>query len=500
MKNNLYKQNKGPSVLRRVSYWFDDQVFAEKLNNPLGYGLLIAASVAITFVITKLSLTYGSVFLLLLLGGAGAIVCLLDATFGLFLTIFLSFFIFQIKRYFGDELPIGAMVEVLLFITFIGIFTKKAKQNAPGWRYANNPITYIYMIYVLYVFIQAFNPEMDSIRGWLFIVRKLAGFMMAYFVVLYVFDLKFLKNFVKLWLALSLLAALYGCYQEWFGFLPFESDWVTQDEARYGLYFINGHFRKFSFLSDPAAFGILMATTGLLSITLAMGSFRLWKKAALILAGMIMFLAMAYSGTRTAYAMIPAGLVIFVLMTITHRSTLILTTLAVVVFAVLMFGPIYGNVTINRIRSTFQLSEDASLNVRDVNRARIQPYLYNHPIGGGLSTSGLAGMKYNPNHILAGFPPDSGYLRVALETGWIGLAITCLLYFVILYIGVKGYYRERNPRIRVYYVGIVTMIYALVIAQYAQVAISQLPGALLFYPALAIIGCLYRDGQRRVPE
>ena len=500
MRNNLYKQDKKLPALRRVSYWFDNQIFAEKLNNPLGYGLLVAISVAITFVITKLSLTYGSVFLLLLLGGAGAIVCLLNATFGLFLTIFLSFFIFQIKRYFGEELPIGAVVEVLLFITFIGIFTKKAKQNTLGWRYANNPITYIYMIYVAYVFIQAFNPEMDSVRGWLFIVRKLAGFMMAYFVVLYVFDLKFLKNFIKFWLALSLLAALYGCYQEWFGFLPFESDWVTQDETRFGLYFINGHFRKFSFLSDPAAFGILMATTGLLSITLAMGAFQPWKRVALVVASLVMFLAMAYSGTRTAYAMIPAGLVIFVLMTITHRSTLIFTTLAVVVAAVLLFGPIYGNGTINRIRSTFQLSEDASLNVRDVNRARIQPYLYEHPIGGGLSTSGLAGMKYNPNHLLAGFPPDSGYLRIALETGWIGLAITCILYFVILYIGVKGYYRERDPRIRIYYVSTVTMIYALVIAQYAQVAISQLPGALLFYPSLAIIGCLYRDGQQRVPK
>ena len=495
MKNSSYRQNKGSSALQRVSYWFDSKIFAEKLNNPLGYILLIAVSVGITFVITKLSITYGSMFLVLLLGGAAAIVCLLNATLGLFITIFLSFFVFQIKRYFGDELPLGAMVEVLLFVTFIGIFTKKAKQNTVGWRNASTPITYIYVVYIVYVFVQAVNPEMDSIRGWLFIVRKLAGFMMAYFIVLYVFDHKFLKKFIKLWLALSLLAAFYGCFQEWFGFLPFEENWVRQDDTRFGLYFINGHFRKFSFLSDPAAFGILMATTGLLSLSLAMGPFQGPKKVVLILASAVMFLAMAYSGTRTAYAMIPAGLVLFGLMTIARRSTLILATLAVAVFAVLMFGPIYGNVTINRIRSTFELSEDASLNVRDVNRARIQPYIYSHPIGGGLSTTGLAGVKYNPHHILAGFPPDSGYLRVALETGWIGLALTCILYFIILYVGVKGYYRERDPEVKIYYASIVTMIYALVIAQYAQVAISQLPGALLFYPALAIIGCLYKKTQ-----
>ena len=498
MKNKLYKRGRESTVLHRVSHWLDDKIFVEKLNNPLGYGLLILASVALTFMITQLRPTYASVFLLLMIGGAAAVVCLLNATFGLFLTIFLSFFIFQIKRYFGDELPMGAVVEVLLFITFVGIFTKKANRDAPGWRYANNPITYIYLIYVAYVFIQAFNPEMDSMLGWLFIVRKLAGFMMAYFIVLYTFNRQFLRNFIKFWLGMSLVAALYGCYQEWFGFFPFEADWITQDETRYGLYFIDGHFRKFSILSDPTAFGILMATTGLLSLTLAMGSFQLQKRVVLVLVSVLMFVAMAYSGARTAYAMIPAGLVIFVLMTITHRSTLILTTLAIVVFAVIIFGPIYGNTTINRIRSTFELSEDASLNVRDVNRARIQPYLYKHPMGGGLSTSGLAGMKYNPNHLLAGFPPDSGYLRIALETGWIGLIITCVLYFIVLYVGIRGYYQERDPRVRTYYVSIVTMIYALIIAQYAQVAISQLPGALLFYPALAILGCLYRDGQRRV--
>ena len=52
--------------------------------------------------------------------------------------------------------------------------------------------------------------------------------------------------------------------------------------------------------------------------------------------------------------------------------------------AFVLFAPIYGNGTINRLRSTFQISTDASLQVRDVNRHFIQPYSYSHPIGGGI--------------------------------------------------------------------------------------------------------------------
>ena len=488
--------DKESSASQKISYWLSTKVFAEKLNNPLGYVILLGASVVITFVIIKIGFTYGSVFPILLLGGAAALVCLFNARFGFFLTMFLSFFIFYIKRYFGEDLPVGALIEILLFITFVGIFVNKARRDSVGWRYINNPITYVYLIYIAYVFIQAFNPEMYSLQGWLFIVRKLAGFLMAYFIVIYVFDLRFLRSFLKFWLFLALLAGAYGCYQEWFGFFPFEENWVRQDELRFGLYYIDGHFRKFSFLSDPAAFGILMAISGLLALVIATGDLQGWKRVVLVLASVVMFMAMAYSGTRTAYAMIPAGLVIFGLMTITHKNTLILATFSVIVFAVIMFGPIYGNSTINRIRSTFQFSEDASLNVRDVNRARIQPYLYDHPIGGGLATSGVLGLKYNPSHVLAGFPPDSGYLRTALETGWIGLLITCVLYFIILYVGVRGYYRGRDPSLKIYYVAIITVVYALIIAQYAQVAIGQVPGALIFYPSLAIIACLYQYDQQ----
>src|SRR5205085_4667874 len=122
----------------------------------------------------------------------------------------------------------------------------------------------------------------------------------------------------------------------------------------------------------------------------------------------ILMLGMAYSGTRTTNIMLPAGLCLYALLTITDKKTLVTVFVAILGMAFIFFGPIQ-NGTINRMRTTFD-TKDESANVRDINRKYIQPYIYSHPLGGGIATAGVLGEKYNPGHPLAGFPPDSGLL------------------------------------------------------------------------------------------
>jgi MFS family permease len=212
------------------------------------------------------------------------------------------------------------------------------------------------------------------------------------------------------------------------------------------------------------------------------------KRRWLLVAGIIfMTLGMTYSGTRTAYIIIPAGLCIYALMTINNRRTLIFMAGFILFFVVLIFGPFYSINAVNRVRTSFKFSDDESMNVRDQNRKMIQPYIYSHPLGGGVATSGVLGLLYNPGHPLAGFPPDSGYLRAAIETGPIGLAYTLFMFFVMLQVGIRNYYASRSKKTRTIYVGLVACMFAYMIAQYAQVAIGQMPGAFFFYGGMAII-------------
>ena len=184
-------------------------------------------------------------------------------------------------------------------------------------------------------------------------------------------------------------------------------------------------------------------------------------------------------------------------MTIRNKTTLITVFASAIIAFFILYIPI-DNAVLNRVRSTFN-SQDASLNVRDVNRHYIQPYIYAHPIGGGIATTGSEGLVYNPDHVLAGFPPDSGLLKAALEMGYIGLAFTMFFYLVILYQCIDYYFRLKNPEYKIYVVAIASALFAMIVTQYAQVAIGQIPGAIFFFGTISLIKRLveFDENERR---
>jgi len=140
-----------------------------------------------------------------------------------------------------------------------------------------------------------------------------------------------------------------------------------------------------------------------------------------------------------------------------------------------------------RIKSTFQGSKDPSAAFRDMNRKSIQPYIYKHPIGGGISTSGIEGQMYTPGHILASVSPDSGYMKIAMEQGWLGLALTLIFYYLVLRTGIKNFYRCRAPEIRMWYIATITMLLTLMVGQFSQIVIGQYPTIFYYYPAIVIL-------------
>jgi hypothetical protein len=154
---------------------------------------------------------------------------------------------------------------------------------------------------------------------------------------------------------------------------------------------------------------------------------------------------------------------------------------------------------LNRIRSTFD-SKEASLNVRDLNRHYIQPYIYRHPFGGGVATSGTDGKRFYPNHLLAGFPPDSGFLKVSLEQGWIGLALTIFYNLVILYQGISYYFRMRNREYKIYMVAMLASLFSVIVTQYAQVSVGQIPHAIFIFSSISLMKRLLEFDEEKAQE
>jgi cell division protein FtsW (lipid II flippase) len=107
-------------------------------------------------------------------------------------------------------------------------------------------------------------------------------------------------------------------------------------------------------------------------------------------------------------------------------------------------------------------------------------------MGGGIFTSGGEGNKYNKGHYLEYLQADSGYLKLLAEQGAIGLTLLLIFYFVLMRHGYYLFYRSRNEETRTYYIGLLVMMFTLMVAQYAQMAITQYPVVLYFYGTLVI--------------
>jgi len=433
-----------------------------------------------------------------IIGGVLMIACMLDTMTGLAINMIFSFTCFHLSRWlFNDTLAVGTIDDIIVFSTLIGLFLRRVPMKATFQSFVHNRAVVWFIIYMAYGILEAANPYAHSIQGWVLGFRAMLGTYVLLYTAYVAFDTRAnVRRFIWIFFWGCLVVGLYGCWQEWFGLSDMERNWVMSDDLRFGLIFIAGTFRKFSMLSDPTAFGLLMAAAALFFTIYS--SVEKGRARWIMRLGLIpMYLGMAYSGTRTADGMIVAGLGFYILLTLHRRATRIMAVVATLVFLFLLFVPYYSNNTLNRFRSTFSATQDQSYIVREDNRHFIQPYIWNHPIGGGLCTTGVHGTQYNPGHPLAGFPPDNGYLEKALETGSIGLALICLLYFFVLRTGIRAYFRATEQEDKVLAAGCTVAIFSLYAATYSQVALGQLSDNILYYPFIAI---LLRIGHFKKPD
>lgn len=411
------------------------------------------------------------------------IICLLNAEAGLYINIIYSFFAFHINRFlFNDSMQVGVGSDILIVATFLGLFTGKVKSR----QLPKSPVIVCFLILYSYITIELFNPYAHTFLGWYQGFRKvLEEFLLLFIAYNILSGFAAVKRLLTVLFIMCTICGLYGCIQQWHGLFDFEMAWVTADEHRFGLIFINGDFRKFATMSDPTAYSIVMAACGAFFTVIATLAKQQKTKIILLSGVLFMILGMAYSGTRTANVMLIAGIFIFIFITINKKATQLFAIAAFALFAVLLYGP-FNSHAINRFRTTFLGSEDESYKVRVLNRQRIQPYIWSHPIGGGIGTTGAGGLRFNSSHELAGFPPDSGYLKIALESGWLGFAIICILYFVVLKNTIHQYFRSKYERLKMLYAACLSAFFCLYVGQFAQDAIGQLTDIVFYYPMIAI--------------
>lgn len=447
--------------------------------------LLLLLCLGVTYLIVSKGILAGPLTLVAA-GGIFLIGSILkDYRVGFYFLFGFGMYMSYLDRLLHIPFPLGIVYDALAALIFIALFIHNKDKR--DWTLFKNPVTICFVIITAYQLLQFFNPNAVSHVAWLVTLRNNVSFLL-YVVCFQLFaTVKDVNRFTATWMVMAATVALYGMYQEYVGLPDFEWAWINNAPGRLDLYLIWGKLRKFSMLSDPSAFGLFMAFSCLGSMVLAMGPFKPLYRISLGVLALIMFISMSYSGTRTAMAMVAIGIAFFLVMTLQNRKTILAGMGLAFILTVVLVGPFYGG-TINRIRSTFSPSDDASMAVRDNKRIRLQDYVKTHPIGGGLATTGQNGKRYSPGHYLAGgWDPDSGYLLTALEMGWIGLIIFQVFFFIVVLRGIKNYFALKDPLLKTLNLTYTVPFLALTVAHFTQDAMFQKPVNLIVIVTYAVL-------------
>lgn len=471
---------------KSLESWLDREFIQRKLNSPFGYAFLLFCALGISYIFATQGLVTAIVIAGLIIGTPMALGSMFDLKFGVILITVIAYFVLGIKRY-AEQVPLGLAMDALTAIMLLGLFVKQVKER--DWSFAKNPISKVVLVWMFYSIAMIANPEAPSRIAYIYVIRSMAGLMAMYFIISYaITTFRFVKYLTNTLVIVLFLAAIYGLKQQFIGFSDYETWWVVSDPLRYDLYFIWGRMRIFSFMSDPSIFGILMACGAMFCFVLAMGPYSLLRRIFLGFCSLCMLGAMVFAGTRTAYVLLPVGFFFFSFLTM-RKDVLMICGLGVLLGAAyILKNP--QNPTVYRIYSAFFPGKDESYQVREENQKFIQPYIQSHPIGGGLGSTGVWGARFSPHHFLAKFPPDSGYVMIAVEMGWLGLLVYCCMLYIAFREGVKRYFRARSDIIKNYYSAYLILLIGMTIANFAQLVFMQTPGNLTFFIILAVLARL----------
>lgn len=325
--------------------------------------------------------------------------------------------------------PYGILQEGIMLL---GWLTLMFTNDRYDWSLMNNDLVKLLLIWFIFCFLEAGNPEHASLQGWLQEIRAAALYplLVVPMAFLLVRSNKDLNTFIYLILGLSLLASINGLKQLYVGPSPGEQRFLDNGGAI--THILWGKLRVFSFYSDAGQFGASQAHLGLVAFILCLGPFKFWKKLVLFIVAIIMIYGMLISGTRGALFALVVGGFLAIAMSKKFKVIIIGGFIAMSLLFVLKYTTLgNNNYQIFRLRSAFDPKE-ASLNVRLTSQRILREYLSSRPIGGGMGVIGVWGETYNADKFLSTIQPDSYWVKLWAMCGIVGFTLWfCIMLYIL---------------------------------------------------------------------
>ena len=407
------------------------------------------------------------------------------------LLIFINYFI-QMKDI-SQHLPLPmSLPNEMLQIVLLAIAIIDARET-PHFEKAANLMLFTLCIWCGFCTLEVLNDTCNlgiNVGSWYQGARLMAFQILYIFLVfsIYISTPEILQKYLIIWGAMALFSVFWVWKQQTYGFTTEEQIWLETRGRTTHILNAGTLIRYFSTFGDAANYGCNAAATAAAFIIFAITTKIKKLRIFFIIVSVLVIWGMFQSGTRTAIFCLAAGLMVYVVLS---KSVKIAVPFSIV-FAFFAFILIFtdignGNQQIRRMRSAFN-KDDASMNVRDMNKEVMKKHIQDAPWGIGLGM-GMDNVPANNKYRrLATIPPDSEYVFIWLRTGPIGITLFIITMLIMLggaccvvlfklksksLIGIGG--------------GLCCAFVAIQLGGYANQVLMQFPNCLIFYGGLSIV-------------
>jgi len=382
---------------------------------------------------------------------------------------------------------IPGVFMMLMLIILIAIILIYSIKTDPGWKHAYNFIMLMASLWMLYCIWGVFTLKMGSVLLWALSIRAMALYFLLFvlFTLVLMHRYKNLKVFLIIWSVLTLLAVFKALFQRYFGFDAAENYWLYVD-GKAKTHILNTGIRYFSFFSDAANFGCSMALSFVVFSISAFFVKHKILKIYLLVVSLLALYAMFMSGTRSALIIPFLGYGLFVVLS-KNKKIIILSVILMAGIFYFFYGTSYlnGVATVRRMRTAFHPTEDASFMLREENKMKLKRMLADKPFGYGIGSTNGSGKD---NSKIIRIPPDSGLVKIWIETGIVGLVI--YLSIMLLIIG-RGFYiiffKIKDPELKGIETALLVGFAGMLAASYTNDVVMAFPNGPILYMSIAFV-------------
>lgn len=342
-------------------------------------------------------------------------------------------------------------------------------------------------------FVEIFNNTCGlgiNITAWFTGARLMALHLLWILLVfsIYITSPNILLNYLRIWACLSLFSAIWTWKMINIGLTSAENSFLYGAGMRTHLLQAGTLIRYWSTFTDAANYGCNAASSAIAFIIFGITSKFKKDKIFFLVIAIAVIWGMFQSGTRTAIFCMIGGFAVFLVLSKSFRIMVPSAIIGAIFLFILIFTNIgNGNQQIRRMRSAFN-KDDASANVRDINKAAISKYMKDAPWGIGIGMYSENIPARNKYKLLSEIPPDSEYVFIWVRTGPVGVGI--FAFCMLLMLAGASYvvlFKLQNKTLIGIGAGLCAAFTAIQLGGYANQVIYQYPNGVTFYGGIAIV-------------